>query len=80
MQEWRFWSRGRYPELCPIVFYMPLGLLVVMPRLDVLTDEEFLRVNIDDLTNRDEYQIPVENKANSFGWYRGRPVAIDYGN
>lgn len=79
-QEWRFWSYGRYPELCPVIFYLPLGLLVVMPKAQELSDEEFFSRDFKSLVDRKDYCIPAEKKPNSFGWLNGQIVAIDYGN
>jgi len=60
--------------LCPVLFGLPLGLLVVMPRCDVLTTEEYVK------HREDLLKVPlVEQKRNSFGWYQGRIVGIDYG-
>jgi hypothetical protein len=79
-QEWRFWSRGGYPELCPIKFYIPLGLLVVMPRVREMTDAEFDEFDIKAFVDKEDYCLPIEQKPNSLGYLNGRVVAIDYGN
>lgn len=79
MQEVTF-SRAKWPELCPVTFHLPLGLLVVMPKVDVLTDDEFLAMDIDAFVETPDYYVPIEKKANSLGWLNGRIVAIDYGN
>ncbi len=80
MQERRLWQVGRYPELCPVIFYIPLGFLVVMPRVPELTDDEFYALDFETLVNRPDYYVPAEPKPNSWGWLNGYPVAIDYGN
>lgn len=78
MQERQFAAMG-WPELCPVRFSIPGGWLVVMPRIETLTEElseeEYAR-----FVEQLEYRIPAENKADSFGWYRGRLVAVDYGS
>lgn len=79
-QEWRMWSFCRYPELCPVVFYLPLGFLVVMPRVEILTADEYAGMSYRTLTGGDSYVLPSEDKPNSFGWLDGRVVCIDYGN
>jgi hypothetical protein len=80
LQESRMWQNFPKPELCPVRFHLPLGLLVVMPRLDVLTDTEYANLDYESFRDRGEYSLPVEDKPNSFGWMNGQPVVIDYGN
>ena len=77
MQEARFSAFGD-DRVCPVVFALPRGLLVIMPRCAVLTRnltaaerERFFGA---------EYIVPAEDKASSFGWLNGRLVAIDYGS
>lgn len=79
MQEVNFAITG-WPELCPVLFSLPWGLLLVMPRLRLLTDDEFVEHIPEGWTDRGDYVIPVEMKSNSFGWLDQRPVAIDYGD
>lgn len=79
MQEVTF-SKAKWPELCPVQWHLPLGFLVVMPKVDVLTDEEFSMMDIDAFVEKPDYYIPIEKKANSLGWLNGQIVAIDYGN
>jgi hypothetical protein len=80
IQERRFWRFGGWPELCPVLFSLPLGLLIVMPRARELSDSEFSQIDFHGFIERDGYRVPVEAKSNSFGWLKGRLVAIDYGN
>ena len=56
------------------------GFMVVMPRVQVLTDKEFDCLNIDEFINKAEYRVPEEMKSDSFGWLDGKLVTIDYGN
>jgi hypothetical protein len=82
MQERQF-ARCGWPELCPVLFSLPGGWLVVMRRAQVLTDSEWLQLDeaaLMELINRDDYILPVELKSDSFGWLDGRLVAVDYGN
>lgn len=71
MQEAEF-SLTEWPELCPVSFSIPLGLLVVMPYCRPLSEEEW--------PDRGEYMVPVEMKPDSFGILEGRIVAVDYGS
>ena len=77
MQEREF-SRTLWPELCPVLFSLPGGWLVVMKRAVPLTDAEWSDIN-PEWAERDDYFVPVEMKRNSFGLLGGRIVAIDYG-
>lgn len=79
MQEKAF-SDAEWPELCPVVLYVPGGFLNVMPRCQMcnreLSDEEYRA-----LTERaDGSRVPAENKSDSFGYLHGRLVAVDYGS
>lgn len=82
MQERLFGRLPWYQEMgtCPIVFSLPYGLLVVMPRVREMTDEEFLEFDVDGFLNQGSYRIPGEAKSNSFGWLNGKVVIIDYGS
>jgi hypothetical protein len=75
-----FISKTSYYELCPVLWSIPFGLLVVMPRVDLMTEEEFEKFDAEKFCDKPAYSIPVEHKPNSFGWLDGRIVAIDYGN
>jgi len=67
-------------RLCPVLWSLPLGLLVVMPRCEVLTREEWESELKDSIPiSHAEVSNLVEMKPNSFGWYDGRIVALDYG-
>ena len=78
MQEVEF-SAAKWPELCPVIGRLPLGLLVVMPRCKTL---EFTMdpITFDQMTIRDGYVVPAENKPDSWGYYKGNLVAVDYGS
>lgn len=82
MQE-RTFSRTGWPELCPVLFSLPGGWMVIMQRARVLTDEEWLKLDsqeVHDFINKQDYIVPVELKSDSFGWLNGKLVAVDYGN
>ena len=79
MQEVRF-SKAKWPELCPVLFHLPLGLLVVMPRVRVMTEEEFDKFDFAGFVHQYDYYVPSESKPDSFGWLDGKIVTIDYGN
>lgn len=78
--------------LCPVWFCDPLGLVLVMPRVERIEPDSDYYSAYDGLFSDEEYQerlrvrgdgenqwtFPVENKPNSFGIYRGLLVAIDY--
>lgn len=73
----------RYNKLCPVLFSSPFFLFIVMPKVRVMTDDdpEANNIYLDEFITirEDELKLPVEIKADSFGWLNGRLVAIDYG-
>ena len=73
------WSKPRYPQLCPVIFSLPLGLLVVMPRCQPLT-EQYNSLDVDSWINLEDCVLPVEPKQDSFGVLNGQIVAVDYGS
>jgi len=74
------WYTQKYPQLCPILFRLPLGLLVVMKKVRLMTDEEFESFDYDSFVVGEDYYVPCEKKSNSFGWLDDKPVIIDYGH
>lgn len=79
MQE-RAFAHANLPELCPVVFSIPGGWLLVMRRAEHLTDAEWSVFDAKKFCEREEYLVPAEWKQDSFGKLDGRIVAIDYGN
>ncbi len=79
MQERQF-GQMKWPELCPVVFSLPGGWLVVMTKVREITDEEFLEFDSREWADRPDYVVPCEHKTNGFGWLDGRVVCIDYGS
>ena len=95
LREWRLFLHGLLANMqeknisrltnhvegfCPVLFSLPGGLLVVMPRVRVMTDEEYEKFDYESLVDHPDYRIPAEDKSDSFGWLNGQVVAIDYGN
>lgn len=76
-----YWFKNLCTEkYCPIKFYLLGGFLMVMPRVEPLTDEEFdylIEINFLDKGN---YYLPVEYKKDSFGKLNGKFVAVDCGD
>ena len=79
MQEALLAKTG-WPELCPVLWSVPGGFLIVMRRARVLTDDEFLALDLEHWVQREGYRIPAEIKSDSFGYLDGDLVAVDYGN
>lgn len=80
LQEAEF-SRTGWPELCPVLWSLPGGFLVVMPRAEICSDENApSEEQLEELINRPDYAIPAERKADSWGFLDGRLVATDYGS
>lgn len=78
IQEKSFGTAG-LQGMCPVLWGDRFGFLIIMPRceenLKQLSDEEYNK-----FINRENYIIPVENKADSFGILNGELVAVDYGS
>lgn len=84
------WSGTDYPEICPVIFAIPGGWCTIMRRARPVTDNEFDALNLPRETAQPgeyvkswtggDYIIPVETKADSFGWIDGRLVAVDFGD
>ena len=66
-------------KLCPIKFYLPLGILVVMPRVRILKKDELPKKALKKFCFDDNFKIPSELKHDSFGYFKGKLVAVDYG-
>lgn len=80
MQEVDFASLG-WPELCPVLFHLPVGLLVVQPYAIPLSDDEFSSFDWYSFCNPDGIRVlPAEGKRDSFGRLDGKVVVIDYGS
>jgi hypothetical protein len=79
MQERQF-AETRWEELCPVLWSIAGGWLVVMRRVREMTREEYLVFDSRAWAERGDYVVPCEHKANSFGWLDGRVVCIDYGS
>lgn len=66
----------KHEALCPVLFYIPGGFLVVMPRAEPIPDD----YSIGDFFEKyKEDSLPVEKKRDSFGVLNGKIVAVDYG-
>jgi len=75
---WRDSSQDMKNLLCPVKWYFPFGLLVVMSRA-----EELKPPIIDDneiFDNLIENNLPYDPNPENFGKYKGKIVCIDYGS
>lgn len=79
MQEREF-ARAGWPELCPLAWSVPGGFLLVMHAARPLTNDEWERLDPVMWRDQPNYYVPVEAKRDSFGVFRGRIVAVDYGS
>ena len=79
MQEVTFSLCG-WEELCPVVFSVRGGWLIVMPRCRPLTRDEWFSLDFKNFREKEDRCIPVEEKMDSFGVLDGRIVAVDYGS
>ncbi len=79
-------------RMCPVLFSVPGGFMVVMARCNSLSEDQFALMDIDYFWQQDfnkigdhivyfgDCKVPVEHKIDSFGVYKGNIVAIDYGS
>lgn len=89
MQE-RSFAKAGWPELCPVVWSIPGGWLIVMRRAEPISEDDWQVLGWESAHPRDvlepwisrssNYVIPAERKPDSFGWLDGQIVAVDYGN
>lgn len=81
IQEVNFWESGiGVGKLCPVLFHLPLGFLVVMPRCRILSAAEFKGFQYEAFVDCGDWRVPVEAKPDSFGWLKRSVVAVDYGS
>lgn len=90
MQERAIWSLG-WPQLCPVLFALPGGWLIVMRRARPLTDAEWASFDVAAYEEFRQHRktegnrlcdgiVPSEYKRAHFGFVDGRLVTVDYGS
>ncbi len=67
-------------EFCPVLWSIPGGWLVVMPRCETLAEGDMTDEWYDAFRDRKEVHGFVERKLCSFGKLDGKIVAVDYGS
>ena len=77
MQEVYFFPLS--DKACPILFYIPGGWLVIMPRCKSLSNDDWKKLQDEGISDYSP-PIPVEFKRDSFGVLNNKIVAIDYGS
>jgi hypothetical protein len=70
-------GRSGREGVCPVLFAIPGGFLVVMPRVATLTRGEFVTFDFQAFIER--HKLCVEAKPDSFGVHEDKIVAVDYG-
>jgi hypothetical protein len=81
-EEARIWREGWqrfYPELCPVLACLPLGLALVMPAVRLMSREELrgFRESGGYPEHNPDPEL-YESKLGEWGWLNGRPVVVDY--
>lgn len=79
LQEASFWYHLRSEKLCPVKWCMPGGFLLIMARAETFSREDHAAFDFAAFIDAWAWTVPVEDKQDSFGWYEGHIVAIDYG-
>ena len=71
--------------LCPVIGYLPLGLLVIQARAAPMSEEdarqrrETMGFPSWNYMPGEAHGDPTEGKATDWGYIDGRAVAVDYG-
>ena len=72
--EYHWWKWTNHDvRLCPVKFYVPTGVLLVMPRAKMITTSQM--PDLEELSG-----LPTDYKTENFGLLAGRVVMIDYGS
>jgi hypothetical protein len=74
----RSWMAER--GLCPVLFSLPGGFILVMKRAAPMTEDQWADFDFDAFVYRKDCTLPVEQKRDSFGWVDGKVVAVDFGS
>lgn len=69
-QEARWWRETGDARLCPVLWSLPLGLLVVMPRCGEVSEVDYATFE----------GLPKEAKLENYGLHEDRTVLVDYGS
>lgn len=82
MNERAIWRGTRDSRLCPILFSIRGGWLVVMKRAEMLSEANLAQIDLNLWARSlDESCVAsVEPKPDSFGWLGHTLVAVDYGD
>jgi hypothetical protein len=75
-QEVEYQTKSKY--LMPIVFRIPLNLLIVMPKAEILT-ENLVKEKFDNIVGTLNGYPRVDHKPESFGIWKNKIYIIDYG-
>jgi hypothetical protein len=72
----REWATKKDPRLCPVVWCMWGGWIVVQRRAEPLTDEQWTGAK----ASRQEFEgLPLDWKRKNLGFIDGRIVLVDFG-
>jgi hypothetical protein len=75
------WSTQRqdFPEFCPVLWCAPFGLALTMPRVTMMSCQEFhIWFNSGGYPDHWPRSSPYEDKPGDWGWLEGQPVVVDY--
>lgn len=78
INENRIWKWHPHRQLlCPVIWCSWGGWILIMRKVKILTDEEFIEhVDIHAYT---EAGFDGDDKSDNYGWLEGKVVKIDYG-
>jgi hypothetical protein len=76
---WKLAPEFRRAMLCPVLWKLPFGIGLLMPRAVPLTESEHATMKQPDWDYvPPDIGHPFEPKASDWGWLKGRLVALDY--
>lgn len=80
LEESYFYKYTMSGKLAPVSFKFLGGFFIIMPYCKDLTIEEWFEFydSYEEWIKEKDFQIPVEKKISSFGWYNGKIIARDY--
>lgn len=79
MQESLFAKSADFPDLCPVLWSIPGGLLVCMRRADPMPYEQWENMKPKQWLADRNCAVICEGKLDCFGVLEGKPVIVDYG-
>lgn len=72
-------SKLNFKGYCPVLFSIAGGWLIVMPKVKIMTREEWDTFDLKEWRRTIDFHIEIEIKECNFGFLNGEAVTVDYG-